>query len=170
MLLRYPGKGNSIPSLRTVATSVPLPPVGPPPAFGASVFCCLTLVSPAALTFCAVVLPSVGVAGFAAPLLAPVTAGAVAAAVVLRLGTGVSRSVDWVAVGCVTDVVGAARPDVSSPMARSPGSAATMLIRYIGGSATGFCSLRVLNRSVATAACKIADSVKGPTSRDPFTG
>src|SRR2546423_14401593 len=38
MLLRYPGNGNSIPSACTVATSVPFPPVGPPPAFGATVF------------------------------------------------------------------------------------------------------------------------------------
>src|SRR5689334_23700280 len=37
MLLRYPGNGNSIPSARTVATSVPFPPTGPPPALGASV-------------------------------------------------------------------------------------------------------------------------------------
>src|SRR5439155_6591011 len=41
MLLRYPGNGNSIPSLRTLATSVPFPPVGPPPALGALLFTCL---------------------------------------------------------------------------------------------------------------------------------
>src|SRR5918911_4090818 len=37
MLSRYPGNGNSIPSVRTVATSVPRPPAGPPPAAGAFV-------------------------------------------------------------------------------------------------------------------------------------
>ena len=35
MLFRYPGNGKSIPSVWTVATSVPLPPIGPPPARGA---------------------------------------------------------------------------------------------------------------------------------------
>src|SRR5215218_9086120 len=34
ILLRYPGYGNSIPCVRTETTSVPRPPVGPPPAFG----------------------------------------------------------------------------------------------------------------------------------------
>src|SRR5215212_4850290 len=37
MLFRYPGYGNSIPCVRTVATSAPRPPVGPPPAAGAVV-------------------------------------------------------------------------------------------------------------------------------------
>src|SRR3954463_8470103 len=53
MLFRYPGNGNSIPSLRTVATSVPFPPVGPPPAFGASLFDLLTVFSVAAPCFAA---------------------------------------------------------------------------------------------------------------------
>src|SRR5919202_1516693 len=35
MFCRYPGNGNSIPSVRTVATSAPRPPAGPPPAVGA---------------------------------------------------------------------------------------------------------------------------------------
>src|SRR5665213_1099506 len=52
MLLRYPGKGKSIPAVCTVATSVPRPPVGPPPAFGAAV------------GFAALGLPSTGVARF----------------------------------------------------------------------------------------------------------
>src|SRR5512147_194407 len=34
MFSRYPGKGKSTPSVRTVATSVPRSPVGPPPARG----------------------------------------------------------------------------------------------------------------------------------------
>src|SRR5919202_220311 len=34
MFCRYPGNGNSIPSVRTVATSAPRPPTGPPPAVG----------------------------------------------------------------------------------------------------------------------------------------
>src|SRR6185437_4477892 len=34
MFSRYPGNGNSTPSVLTLATSVPRPPSGPPPALG----------------------------------------------------------------------------------------------------------------------------------------
>src|SRR6476646_4184679 len=93
MLLRYPGNGNSIPSLRTVATSVPLPPVGPPPAFGASGFASvLTLVFVGAVTLVELAFfPSVGVAAFAVVFTAPVLVRVVAAVVRLRVGTGASR-------------------------------------------------------------------------------
>src|SRR6476620_1227305 len=79
MLLRYPGNGNSIPSLRTVATSVPLPPVGPPPALGASVAVFeLTFASAGAVTFgFAATLASVGVAALAVVFLALVLVRAV---------------------------------------------------------------------------------------------
>src|SRR3954471_21361799 len=128
MLLRYPGNGNSIPSLLTVATSVPLPPVGPPPALGASVFGCgLTLASFGALTFGdGATFPSAGVT----------RAGVLGAG--FALGSGISLGVDCAAVGGVTDVVAFAGSLFTSPIALSPGGAATMLTRYIGGSATGF--------------------------------
>src|SRR3954464_3378052 len=132
MLLRYPGNGNSIPSLRTVATSVPLPPVGPPPAFGASVFGCgLTLASLGALTLGdGATFPSAGVT----------RAGVLGAG--FALGSGPSLGVHCAGVGCVTDVAAFAGSLFTSPIALSPGGAATMLTRYIGGSATGFCSRR----------------------------
>src|SRR5436190_22030297 len=127
MLLRYPGNGNSIPSLRTVATSVPLPPVGPPPAFGASVFASvLTLASVGVVTFVDfAVFPSVGVAALAVVFVAPVLVRGVAAVVRFRVRMGASRIVDGAVVGCVTDVVGFEGPEVTSPIARSPGGAAT---------------------------------------------
>src|SRR5690242_19328145 len=158
MLLRYPGNGNSIPSVRTFATSVPLPPVGPPPAFGASLFAvCWTLVSVCVVTF---VFGDVFVA----------VDGAFAAVLVtVFLGAGASLTVDGAAVGCVTGVVAFDSLVFTSPMARSPGGAATMLTRYIGGSATGLLCLRLTKRSVATTACRIAESVKGPISRDPLS-
>jgi hypothetical protein len=68
------------------------------------------------------------------------------------LGRGISFTVDWVAVGCVTDVVVAVFAGLTSPTALSPGGAATISTRYIGGSATGRRSLSVLKRSVAIAA------------------
>src|SRR6187551_3475082 len=37
MFCRYPGYGNSMPGVSTFATSVPLPPVAPPPAVGGGV-------------------------------------------------------------------------------------------------------------------------------------
>ena len=67
-------------------------------------------------------------------------------------GSGISLSVDCAALGCVTGVVAWAWPLFTSPMALSPGGAATILTRYMGGSATGLRSLSVLKRSVATAA------------------
>src|SRR2546423_5000511 len=146
MLLRYPGNGNSIPSLRTVATSVPVPPTGPPPAFGASVFLAeLSLAAVAVFTFCAAeVFASVGVTALAVPFVAAASVREVGGALAsLRLGTDASRIVDGAVVAWVTGVVGFAAPDRSSPMARSPGGAATMLTRYIGGNATGFCSFRL---------------------------
>src|SRR6202049_4817280 len=137
MLLRYPGNGNSIPSLRTVATSVPFPPVGPPPAFGASVFgCALTFVSVGALGFdVGATFPSVGVA----------RAGVLG--VSFALGVGISFTVDCVAVGCVTGVVALACAVFTSPIALSPAGAATIFTRYIGGSATGFRPPRGFKRS-----------------------
>src|ERR1051325_10711332 len=94
MLLRYPGNGNSIPSARTVATSVPLSPVGPPPALAAVVLVLPTgfaSVGVLALDFAAVFV-SVGV----------VRAGLGA---VFAFGRGDSLIVDGVGVGWVTGVV-----------------------------------------------------------------
>src|ERR1700704_289964 len=139
MLLRYPGKANSIPSVRTVATSVPLPPVGPPPALGASVFGCGTALASAAPAFAA----GFGTLGVA-------RAGVFCAG--FALGSGISLSVDCATLGCVTGVVALAWPLFTSPMALSPGGAPTILTRYMGGNATGFRSLSVLKRSVAIAA------------------
>src|SRR5207247_9410665 len=150
MLLRYPGKGNSIPSLRTVATSVPFPPVGPPPLFGASVFGCgVTLASVGALalgngaTFPFVGVARVGVFG----------AG-------LALGSGISLSVDCAAVGCVTGVLALDSSVFTSPLALSPGGAATLATRYIRGSATGCRSLTVLKSGVAPTPCGIPQLVR----------
>src|SRR6202171_2403933 len=139
MLLRYPGNGNSIPSLRTVATSVPFPPREWPHTLGASVFSCAPAFESVAPTFGAgfdtlgVAREGVFCAGFA-------------------LGSGISLSVDCAALGCVTAVVALACPLFTSPMALSPGGAATIETRYIGGKATVLRSLRGLERSVATAA------------------
>src|SRR3954470_13950074 len=133
MLLRYPGNGNSIPSLRTVATSVPLPPVGPPPAFGASVFGLgATLASFGALALgVGATFPSAGVT----------RAGVLGAG--LALGSGISLSVDCAAVGGVTDVFAFAGSVFTSPIALGPAGAATMLTLYIGGNATGFRSRKL---------------------------
>src|ERR1700730_12689864 len=159
MLLRYTGNGNSIPSLRTVATSVPFPPVGPPPAFGASVFGCgVTLLSVGALGFDdGATFPSVGVA----------RAGVLGAG--LALGVGISFTVDCVAVGSVTGVVALACAVFTSPTHTSPGGAATIFSRYMCVSATGLRAFSVLKRRVATAAWSRAESVKGATSRDPLS-
>src|SRR5690349_18173539 len=158
MLLRYPGNGNSIPSARTVATSVPLSPVGPPPAFGASVLGLLAVfVSLGVLAFDFVVadaLISVGVRR------AVIGAG-------LGFVSGASLIVDGAGVGWVTDVLAAGVWVFTSPIALSPGGAATMLTRYIGGNATGLRSFRLLKRSVATAACSTSDNVNGAESPDP---
>src|SRR3981081_828516 len=139
MLLRYPGKANSIPSVRTVATSVPFPPTGPPPALGASVFGSGAAFASAAPAFAA----GFGTLGVA-------RAGVFCAG--FALGSGISFTVDCAALGCVTGVVAWAWPLLTSPMALSPGGAATILPRDMGGSATGLRSLSVLNRSVAIAA------------------
>src|SRR5665213_1725315 len=101
MLLRYPGKGKSIPAVCTVATSVPRPPVGPPPAFGAAV------------GFAALGLPSTGVARFVGAGAAFVGAGGTA--------DGVSRILGGVGAGLV-----GAGASVTSPIARGPGGAATI--------------------------------------------
>src|SRR6185312_5615074 len=103
MLLRYPGNGKSIPAVCTVATSVPRPPVGPPPAFGA-------LVAGAAFFGGA----STGVARVVGAGGALLGAG----------GTedGVSRIFGGVGAGFV-----GAGARVTSPMARGPGGAATIL-------------------------------------------
>src|SRR2546423_3770917 len=96
MLLRYPGNGNSIPSARTVATSVPLSPVGPPPAFAVLVLALsrgLASLGVLALVFVdGVAFVSVGVA----------RAGLGAA---FAFGRGDSLIVDGAGVGWVTDVL-----------------------------------------------------------------
>ena len=158
MLLRYPGNGNSIPSARTVATSVPFPPVGPPPALGAAVFC--------RATACASVGVEVLDFDFVGAALVPVAVARVFRAADF-CGRGASLIVDGAGVGWVTDVLVAGVSVFTSPIARSPGGAATMLTRYIGGSATGFRSLRLLKRSVAIAPCSNRDSVNGAVSPDP---
>src|SRR3990170_6602332 len=149
MLFRYPGNGNSIPSLRTVATSVPLSPTGPPPAFGASVSGCASAfgsVGETALVFgLGAGFASVGVArtggfrkGFAA-------------------GIGISLTDDCAVAGWVT---GAGTCDAwvfTSPIARSPGGAATMFTRYIGGSAIGFGWFRDRNASIPSGTGSTAD-------------
>src|SRR3982751_4553439 len=96
MLLRYPGNGNSIPSACTVATSVPFPPVGPPPAFGATVFAGGVVLASATVLVVGdeAAFPVVGVA----------RAGAFGAG--FAVGSGISLTVDCVATGWVTDVVG----------------------------------------------------------------
>src|SRR2546423_14317794 len=154
MLLRYPGKAISIPAVRMVATSVPFPPTVPPPALGASVFGCGPAFASRAPAFAA---------GFGA--LGVARTGVFCAG--FAFGSGISLSVDCDALGCVTGVVALAWPLFTSPMALSPGGAATMFTRYMGGSATCFRSLSVLKRSVATAAWRIAESVKGAMRRDP---
>src|ERR1700694_5074335 len=143
MLLRYPGKANSIPSVRTVATSVPFPPTGPPPALGASVFGCGTAFASAAAALAA----GFGTLGVA-------RTGVFCAC--FALGSGISLSVDCAAVGCVTDVVALACPLFTSPMALSPGGAATILTRYIGGSATGFWSFGVVDKGGGVCAWRMA--------------
>src|SRR5712671_8032531 len=141
MLLRYPGNGNSIPSLRTVATSVPLSPTGPPPAFGASVFGCgVTFASAGPAFATGLALASDGVT----------RAGVFGAG--LAVGNGMSLTDDCEAVGGVTAVFAAVCSLFTSPIARSPAGAAMISTRYIGGNATAFRSFRVLNRSVAIAA------------------
>jgi hypothetical protein len=67
-------------------------------------------------------------------------------------GSGISLTDDCDALGCVTGVVVLDCSVFTSPIARSPAGAATISTRYIGGNATGFRSLRVLNSRVATAA------------------
>jgi hypothetical protein len=109
---------------------------------GAAVFGCgVTLASVGALTLGdGETFPSVGVA----------RAGVFCAG--FAFGRGISFTVDWVAVGCVTGGVVAAFAALTSPIALSPAGAATISTRYIGGSATGLRSLSVLKRSVAIAA------------------
>src|SRR5688500_6020628 len=97
MLLRYPGNGNSIPSLRTVATSVPLSPTGPPPALGASVFACGAAFASGAPAFVTVFgCVAVGVA----------RAGVFGAGFVV--GRGISLTDDCDALGWVTGALVAA--------------------------------------------------------------
>src|SRR3954470_18475251 len=104
MLLRYPGNGNSIPSLRTVATSVPFPPMGPPPAFGASVvFLVAAVFASAAPDFGAFVLFLLVTADALSAAFA--TLGVARAGVFcagLAVGSGMSLSDDCAALGCVT--------------------------------------------------------------------
>jgi hypothetical protein len=68
------------------------------------------------------------------------------------VGSGISLTADCVAVGCVTLAAALGCAVFTSPIALSPGGAATISTRYIGGSATGLRSFIVLKRSVATAA------------------
>src|SRR5205814_8423581 len=85
----------------------------------------------------------------------------------VRFATGVSWIVDGALAGWVTVVVAFDSLVFTSPMARSPGGAATMLTRYIGGNATGLLSLRLSKRSVAATARRTAETVNGPISRHP---
>src|SRR3954471_5108060 len=103
MLLRYPGNGNSIPSLRTVATSVPLPPTGPPPAFGASVFGFAATFASAAPDFFAFVfflLVTADALSAAFATLGVERAGVFCAG--LAVGSGISLTDDCAVLGCVT--------------------------------------------------------------------
>src|SRR5215210_2549372 len=126
MLLRYPGNGNSIPSLRTVATSVPFPPSGPPPAFGASVSLCGTGFASVGAAVLAGVGDAFAIVGVER------TGGFLTG---LAAGSGISLTDDCGVLGGVTAVAGFAAAVFTSPMARSPAGAATMFTRYIGGSA-----------------------------------
>src|SRR5438128_11008015 len=111
MLFRYPGKGKSIPSVRTVATSVPLSPTGPPPARGPSLF---------------------WAAAFGVSIGVDAAFGAFAAA--FSIGAFfITVSGAGVVTGGVLTAVGSA-PTV--PIARGPAGAATMFTRYTGGSET----------------------------------
>src|SRR3982751_2111495 len=103
MLLRYPGNGNSIPSLRTVATSVPFPPTGPPPAFGASVFgFAATFVSaaPVFVVFVFFLLVTADARSATFAILGVARAAVFCTGFVV--GTGMSLTDDCVALGCVT--------------------------------------------------------------------
>src|SRR2546423_4470366 len=96
MLLRYPGNGNSIPSARTVATSVPLSPVGPPPALAVFVLALVTgLVSLGVLA-----LVFVDGAAFVT-----VGVGRAVLGAAFAFGTGASLIVDGGGVGWVTGVL-----------------------------------------------------------------
>jgi hypothetical protein len=129
-----------------------LPPTGPPPAFGASVFGFETAFASDAPAFVfAAGLLSVGVAATALPVFVFASLFRRGAAFDAR-SMGVSLTDYGAVFGWVTDGVALACPLVTSPIALSPGGAATILTRYIGGNATGFRSLRELNSSVATAA------------------
>src|SRR6185312_15691 len=143
---RYPGNGKSTPSVLTLATSVPRPPSGPPPAFGGGV------VGLAGAT------SGVGVAGgvFLRSGGAFVLAGIGIAFWICsaRLGTGGAFSV-----GAVLGGVG-----VTTPAARGPGGAATMLTRYIGGSTRDAVGWTRTN-AATTARCRATDMPNGPPSR-----
>src|SRR5690606_13772929 len=112
MLRKYPGKGNSIPSVRTVATSVPAPPVSPPPAVGAfeASTRCADLVMFVVARVCG---RAARVGGFTGAAFTGSGASALeGAAAVGGASGGVSRTM---------------------PVARGPGGAATRSTRYIGG-------------------------------------
>src|SRR5579871_1999715 len=112
MLLRYPGNGKSTPVVCTFATSVPCPPVGPPPAFATA---------------------AAGAACFFAP-----AAGLVGGTGVARLGCGVTGALICAAFGRgaisgVGRAAGSGVPAVvmpgcgvgtTTPAARGPGGAA----------------------------------------------
>jgi hypothetical protein len=52
-------------------------------------------------------------------------------------GSGISLTEDGDALGWVTGATGLDAAALTSPIARSPGGAATMFTRYIGGNAIG---------------------------------
>src|SRR6185312_6032696 len=147
MFSRYPGNGNSTPSVLTLATSVPRPPSGPPPALGGGVVGLAGAMS------------GVGVAGgvfLRGGALVFTGIGIAFWICSARLGTGGAFST-----GAVVGGVG-----VTTPAARGPGGAATMLTRYIGGStadAVGWIS----TNAATTAPWNTTDKPNGPPSRAP---
>src|SRR6185503_15727779 len=110
MFSRYPGYGNSIPPVLTVATSVPRPPVSPPPAVGVGAFVSVFV--------------SVGRLG--------VASGVFAVGAVL-VGAGMSRGAVFGRTGGGSVVGVGAGCGLTTPAARSPGGAATRSTRYSGG-------------------------------------
>src|SRR5436305_3475550 len=109
MFSRYPGKGNSTPPVFTVTTSVPRPPVSPPPAVG-----------------------GLFASGFAVVGRLGVASGLASRLGGLVLGTGMSRGAVFGRTGAGAAGV-AVLAGFTAPAARSPAGAATRSTRYTGG-------------------------------------
>src|SRR5687767_2082891 len=125
------------------ATSVPLPPTGPPPAFAGVAFFGVLFAS------------GVGVAG-----------GAGLRAVV-RFFSGAGMSVGFVSArfGGVAGVgVGAGGSRVTAPIDRGPAGAAMRCTLYTGGSAFG-ADGRAMMAAEMSAACSTTEIPNGPPSR-----